>query len=204
MGLLSRLEAVNRILRESGDYPVSSLITDQSNDSLMAEAILDEYTKEALMAGTVGNTLVVEFQPDNNGFIPLPGNVLEVYPWYLPLGGKNSMNKRVSVRGTPPRLYDQDTNSFVFTESVVLQYTVLEDFENLPTPLQFAIADRAARSYQMVTQGDPRIDQQLAQQEMISRMRQRAAEVRAGQYNAFRTGTSAGPKRLRRIPRSWW
>lgn len=204
MGQLSKLMAVNRILRGAGENPVSSLDDTLINETLMAETILDEVNITEQMTGLHCNTIVEELEPDSNQFIYMPDTILWVNSWYLTQGGKTSLDLNLSTRGNnPTKLYNVTDLTDLFEESVVVKYAILMDFEDLPTPIQFQITDNAAMLYQMATVGDPQMNQSLSQAALISRAKGRAADIRAAKANAFTTGRSQGPKQLRRVPRNW-
>ena len=62
MGALSKLEAVNRILRSAGEFPVNTLAS-TSNDTLLAEQVLDEQTLYMNMEGNLQNTVYTTMTP---------------------------------------------------------------------------------------------------------------------------------------------
>lgn len=205
MGQLSKLAAVNRILRGAGENPVSSLDDTLVNETLMAETILDEVNMTEQMSGLHCNTVVEELTPDGDGFIFLPDSVLWVQSWYLTQGGKTSLDLNLSTRGNnPTKLYNATDNTDVFEDSVVVKYALLAAFEDLSTATQFQITDQASMLYQMSTVGDNAMNQLLSQMALISRAKGRADNIRSQRANSFVTGRSQGPKQLRRVPRNWW
>lgn len=205
MGYLSKLDAVNRILRGSSENPVSSLIDTQINETLMAETVLDETSIREQMSGLHCNTVAIELEPEPDNTIILPDTVLQVYSWYLPDGGKSSLDKNFATRGhNPTLLFDVKENTDQFDESQVVRYTLLLDFEDLPTAEQFRITDIAAQVYQMAVQGDNAVNQMLTQIALHSRALGRAHDIRTYRANSFLTGRSPGPKQIRLTPRRWW
>ena len=190
MGALSKLEAVNRILRSAGEFPVNSLLS-VSNDTLMAETVLDEQVLYHNMEGTLQNTFYTTLKPDSNGKILLGDNVLHIEP----VGSKSPA--LVTTRGSNPTyLFDIGDNTDVFTESVEVQQVLRLDFEDLPTPDQFSVVDTSARLYQMQTVGDVNQDSLLAQQQMMSIARARQADTRQRKAN-FLFGANENPYRAR-------
>lgn len=174
----TRLMAVNRILRGAGEQPVNSLTEDGINDTVLAESILDECTAEYQKDGLHTNTEMVTYSPDSEGFITLPSGTLRV--------DAQRFDLNVTQRGyQPTKLYDIDNRTFVFTKSIDLVITVAIPLEDLPIDIQFAVIDRAARMYQMVTVGDQKMDALLAEQEMRSRIAARIADDDQGDYNLF-------------------
>lgn len=190
MGALSKLEAVNRILRSAGEFPVNSLLS-VSNDTLMAETVLDEQVLYHNMEGTLQNTFYTTLKPDSNGKILLGDNVLHIET----VGSKSPA--LVTTRGSNPTyLFDIGDNTDVFTESVEVQQVLRLDFEDLPTPDQFSVVDTSARLYQMQTVGDVNQDSLLAQQQMMSIARARQADTRQRKAN-FLFGANENPYRAR-------
>ena len=190
MGALSKLEAVNRILRSAGEFPVNSLLS-VSNDTLMAETVLDEQVLYHNMEGTLQNTFYTTLKPDSNGKILLGDNVLHIET----VGSKSPA--LVTTRGSNPTyLFDIGDNTDVFTQSVEVQQVLRLDFEDLPTPDQFSVVDTSARLYQMQTVGDVNQDSLLAQQQMMSIARARQADTRQRKAN-FLFGANENPYRAR-------
>lgn len=190
----TRLLAVNRILRGAGEQPVSSLTEDGINDTAIAEAILDETTAEYQKDGLTVNTEYVTYTPDADGFIVLPINTLRA-------DGQVDSDQ-YTVRGyQPKKLYDLENNTYVFTEDVDLILTQGLDFTELPIDIQFAIVDKAAMTYQMITVGDQGMHATLSQQALQSRITAKIADDSQGDYNLFdnpRTNAYWMRKRTRR------
>ena len=81
-GNLTKLEAVNRILRAAREHPVSSLGSSTLNDTLLAEQILDEVLIREQMQGIHQNTTEASFdRRDSDGKVLLPTNTLQVKGW---------------------------------------------------------------------------------------------------------------------------
>ncbi len=190
MGALTKLEAVNRILRSAGEFPVNSLRS-ASNDTLMAETVLDEQTLYANMEGSLQNTFYSTLTPDADGRITLSDNVLHIET----VGGKSPMI--VTTRGSNPTyLFDIGNNTDVFSNPIEVQQVLRLEFEDLPTQAQFSVVDTAARLYQMQTVGDANQDALLAQQQMTSIARARQADTRQRKAN-FLFGMNENPYRAR-------
>ena len=93
-----------------------------------------------------------------------------------------------------PILYNiiEDTSTWVDLTGSNSKYKVLEriqlSWQDMTTPIQQGIADRAAREYQMLTTGDGEVDRVLAQKEQMSRMRARASDISHKRRNIFAGG----------------
>lgn len=180
MGALSKLSAVNRMLRGSGESPVNTLEDDGVNDVTLAVAILDETTMMYQMDRQTFNTDDTTLSPDTNGYVYIVDNTL-----FIDTRGDH-VDTDVAVKGSPAKLYNLTDKTFVWSDDVQVRQTVLVEFADIPTPDQFAITDMAARVYQMQTLGDSGADAILSQIAMRSQMRARANEMRQADYSMLR------------------
>jgi len=188
MGALSKLDAVNRILRASGEYPVSTLSVTGSNDVTLAIQTLDEVALQCQLTGLNCNTVDKEVLPDINGRIWIPDNTLSVDT----IGTDYSRN--LVQRGrNPTYLFDVDNNTEVFTvgTAINVRITTSLEFESLPTAEQFEIVDQAARMYQMATVGEAAQDKLLQEIAFMSRAKSRAADMRSRDVSAFTSNTKS-------------
>lgn len=198
MGALSKLDAVNRILRASGEYPVSTLAVTGSNDVTLAIQTLDEVALQCQMTGLNCNTVEKEYLPDIDGHIYIPDDTLAIDTVGTDYG------RNVVQRGrTPTYLFDVDNNTDIFTVGTPLnvRITVSLSFESLPTAEQFEVVDQAARMYQMATVGEMAQDKLLQEIAFMSRAKSRAADMRSRDVSAFTSNTkstwpSIGARRL--------
>lgn len=188
MGALSKLDAVNRILRASGEYPVSTLAVTGSNDVTLAVQTLDEVALQCQMTGLNCNTVEKDYLPDVNGKIYIPDTTLSIDTVGTDYG------RNIVQRGRAPTyLFDVDNNTDAFTVGTPLKVriTVALSFEELPTPEQFEITDTAARMYQMATVGEMAQDKLLQEIAFVSRARSRAADMRSRDVSAFTSNTKS-------------
>ena len=188
MGALSKLDAINRILRASGEYPVSTLSVTGSNDVTLAIQTLDEITLQCQMTGLNCNTVEKDLLPDSSGIIYIPDNTLAVDTT------TTDYYRNIVQRGrTPTYLFDVDNNTNVFEIGVAVhvRITTSLEFEELPTPEQFEITDQAARMYQMATVGEMSQDKLLQEIAMMSRAKSRAADMRSRDVSAFTSNTKS-------------
>jgi len=188
MGALSKLDAVNRILRASGEYPVSTLSVTGSNDVTLAIQTLDEVALQCQLTGLNCNTVDKEVLPDINGRIWIPDNTLSVDT----IGTDYSRNL-VQRRRNPTYLFDVDNDTEVFTvgTAINVRITTSLEFESLPTAEQFEIVDQAARMYQMATVGEAAQDKLLQEIAFMSRAKSRAADMRSRDVSAFTSNTKS-------------
>jgi hypothetical protein len=190
MGALSKLQAINRILRASGEYPVSTLAVTGSNDVTIAIQTLDEIATYCQMQGLNCNTVVTTALPDSTGKIYVPDSTLHVDTTGL------DYDRNVVQRGrTPTYLFDVDNNTDVFEIGTALNIKIVSsiDFEDLPTSEQFEITDAAARMYQMATVGEIAQDKLLAEIAFMSRYKGRAANMRSQDVSFTNNTKSSWP-----------
>lgn len=179
MGALSRLAAVNRILRSASEAPVSSLTADGVNDVSVAEAVLDETNLWVQLEGLQCNTTVELRNPTTDGFILLPPDTLRADA----VEENADMNVCIRGAGLQTRLFDIDNRTFVFSDPVKIEITIGLPFTDLPTPQQFHVCDAAARIYQMQTRGDADMDRIMAEIAAASRTFARAENIRTADVN---------------------
>lgn len=208
---MSRLEAVNRILRAARERPVSALGAATENDSLAAEQILDEILMREQMTGLHVNTTEAQYTPDVTGYVVLPSDTLQVTGW------NNHADRNFFHRETSGAvyLYDADgvpgnwgvTRNFGSSgtddDTVYVRITQCMSFEDLPVQHQFSIVDQAAVEYQQSVMGSSSVDSQLQARAARSRAIARAYDMRSRPNNQFSNGVSEGPARGKWTPRGW-
>ena len=213
MGMITKLQAVKRMLRGSSQPAVQSLTVTPTNEALLAENLLDEENIYEQMAGFNVNTIIVTLTPDpTTTRIVLPDTTLNVIGGWWGEGVMegadfpDNRDRRFVMRGfNPQELFDLDRNSFLFPDddNVTIKYTLLMDFEELPTAQQFRIMDHASRLFQMSIQGDPNVDNILGGEAQISRAMGRAADMRSKRNNIYTTGQNMLARRMNRVRRDW-
>lgn len=195
MGALTKLDAVNRILRAAGEYPVSTLAGSDINDTTLAESVLDEVSLKIQLQNVDFNYVQRTLSPDADGHIYLPDGTLGCE------GAGADFGRRLTLKGL--QLYDLDNDTGVFDADVVCRVRYKLLFEELETPYQFWIADVAAVEYHNQTVGDPQANQVLVGIASESRRHARAHEIRSRQANMF-DGTGAQRQGARRNVTGWW
>jgi hypothetical protein len=204
MAALSKLEAVNRMLRASGEQPVNSLLT-ISGDALMAEQILDEVELEYQLTGQVFNTEEVYLFPDNNGEIAISESIISI----------DTIGNHVTIEVTPRgnklywlRQYGRPKNTFDFSElslssGLLVRMVLKVEFEDMPTTQQFAVVDEASRRYQMITMADTTTDGMLRQRAAQSRAIARASDIRQRDASIFNFQSGLSAHIAKSIKRGW-
>ena len=67
MGLMSKLDAINEMLFNSGEQIVTSLTTAQNTDIKLAEHVLDQTTLEMQLRGMASNRRPIKIKPSRTG-----------------------------------------------------------------------------------------------------------------------------------------
>lgn len=190
MGALSKLDAVNRILRAAGEYPVSTLAVTGSNDVTMAVQTLEETAIHMQLAGLNCNTVETTVLPNSSGRILVDDSVISIDT----IG--TDANRNVVQRGrNPTYLFDVDNNTDIFEIGTPLHVQIIQNlpFESLPTAEQFQVVDYAARMYQMATVGELAQDKLLAEISLMSRAAGRASNIRSMDASFITNKKSAWP-----------
>lgn len=194
MPAMTRLDAVNRMLTAAGEQAVNTLLADGTNDVDLAESILDDAILEIQSKGMGFNTEVKKFYKDSNNQIAISDNILSITPW------GEDFNRDLTQRGN--LLYDRYYNRNTFPDDAYIQLKVTYklDFDEIPSDIQYWIADFAARNYQMQTQRSREQDAYLAERLLRSEARAKAFDMqnRNDNYNQnFNGNTGWGTSRYR-------
>jgi hypothetical protein len=185
MGYLSRLDAVNMMMLSAGESLVADLQEASGIDTGIAEFLLDQASLEQQLRGVAENKYTKTLSPDNNGHILLgyPNNDYEGVLEAVLLSTHKDEDGNVIVgrvsQDNPPRLYNmnEDTDKWDDTEEYVVSITAMLRWEQLDTTTQRSVLASAMRKYQMMTQGDRAMDQLLAQDEAISKVKSKANDM---------------------------
>jgi hypothetical protein len=137
----TRLQAINTMLSTVGEPPINSLSA-QRADSLIAQNILDEISREVLTYGWQFNTdeNIEMFPESSTGYIYISDKVVRVDM------DRSYSSYDIVVRGN--KLYNRKTNSDVFTESIKVIQVYLMEFDEMPEVAKRYITIRAARIFQ--------------------------------------------------------
>ncbi len=139
----SELEAVNIMLSAIGEAPVSSLENSSLEDVTVAKNILNETIVDVQ---TVGYNFNSEYNyqiiQDTDGFLNVPNNAV-----YVDVSNRgSSIGKDLILRGE--RLYDREKHTFVFSESVYVDMTLILPWDDIPQYARRYITIKAARRFQ--------------------------------------------------------
>lgn len=174
----TRLQAINTMLSTVGEPPINSLSA-QRADSLIAQNILDEISREVLTYGWQFNTDEnVEMSPEETtGYIYISDKVVRVdmEPIYS--------NYDVVLRGN--KLYNRKTNSDVFYETIKVIQVYLMEFDEMPEVAKRYITIRAARVFQDRMVGSEKSHTFTLRDEMTALAALTEYENEVGDYTIF-------------------
>ena len=182
----TELEAINTMLSTIGESPVN-MVEDTGNvDVVIARQILQSVSREVQARGWHFNTEKnYTITPDSKGYLVLPNTVLKADTVY-PDGSKD-----VVVRGN--KLYDRENHTYVFTDAVKVEMTVLLTFDELPEVARNYVTIRASRIFQERVVGSDTLQAFNSQYEaraMVSLMEYEAdtadLNILSGNYSVYR------------------
>ena len=137
MGLMSELEAVNKILAVAGDSPVQTL-EDDYIQAILARQILSRASRKVQSLGWWFNEdEEVVLVPDIGGAITLGTNVISAVA--------NNDAGTVIQRGN--KLYDRQERSYAFSQSVSVDLVIALEWTELPQAAREYISDVACSQY---------------------------------------------------------
>lgn len=153
--MLTKLEAVNEVLKAVGETKVNSLDSGLA-DAEAAQDVLATQTRIVLGKGWACNSdYALKLLPDEAGRIRVPDNVLRI--------DESTRLLHVTVRylDSIPYLYNIKEHSFLFARAVSCDIVYLLDFEELTSQLREYITLCAAMEYQQSELASVQIDKML-------------------------------------------
>ena len=182
----TELEAINTMLSTIGESPVNAVEDTGNVDVVIARQILQTVSREVQARGWHFNTEKnYTITPDSEGYLVLPNTVLKVDTVYP------DSSKDVVVRGS--RLYDREKHTYVFTDAVKVDMTILLTFDELPEVARNYATIRASRIFQERVVGSDTLHAFNSQDEvraMVSLMEYEAdtadLNILSGNYSVYR------------------
>ena len=182
----TELEAINTMLSTIGESPVNAVEDTGNVDVVIARQILQTVSREVQARGWHFNTEKnYTITPDSEGYLVLPNTVLKVDTVYP------DCSKDVVVRGS--RLYDREKHTYVFTDAVKVDMTILLTFDELPEVARNYATIRASRIFQERVVGSDTLHAFNSQDEaraMVSLMEHEAdtadLNILSGNYSVYR------------------
>lgn len=177
LSMTTELDAVNIMLGTIGESPINSLDAATGVvDAVTARSILAEVSVQVQEEGWHFNTdYEFDLTPTNDGTIFVPGNAIEVDT------SPYSRDYDVAIRGN--RLYDRTNKTYVFTEPLKADLTILLEFNELPQAARHYITVRSARVFQNRVVGSQILQAFTAQDEALALRAMKRYEARTADYN---------------------
>lgn len=194
MAILTKLDAVNEMLRMLSLAPVSSLDDTENLKSSIAQETLESSRVEILSMGWHANKVKVTLEPDVDGYIAVSSTVIEIEAL------KNTDDQEipdVTVRGD--RLFDITNNTEVFTKNVNAYITYDLSFEDIPVSLRRFVLAHAKRRFQMNMQGNTATDSILREELALAQIQAKKEDLKKQRFNALTGNTSVNDVVNRRI-----
>jgi len=186
MAGMTKLQAVNLMLSNIGESPVSTL-TGAEGDVFVATAIviLDETTR-AVLNGRWEFNFDEDYllSPDMSGNILITDDMLAV--------DTSARSSDVSVTVRAGKLYNKTDQTFVFTDALYCDVTWEFTFENCPQYIRQYMAVRAARVFAARMLGDSTGSQLTEEDEKTARANAKRAELKNADRSMME-GSMEGP-----------
>jgi len=186
MAGLSKLQAVNLMLSNIGESPVSTLVG-ADGDAFVATAIviLDETTRAVLNDRWEFNfDTDYLLSPDLSGNILITDDMLAV--------DTSSRSSQVDVTVRAGKLYNKTDQTFVFADGLYCDVTWEFAFADCPQYIRQYIAVRAARVFARRLLGDATGSQLTEDDERTARANAKRAEMKNADRNMME-GAMEGP-----------
>jgi hypothetical protein len=186
MAGMSKLQAVNLMLSNIGESPVSTL-SGSSGDAFVATAIviLDETCRSVQNDRWEFNfDSDYLLTPDGSSNILITDDMLSV--------DTSSRSGSVDVTVRAGKLYDKTNQTFVFTDSLYCDVTWEFAYEDCPQYIRQYVAIKAARVFARRMLGDTTGQQLTAEDEIYARGNAKRAELKNADRNMME-GSLSGP-----------
>ena len=174
------LPAINQILSSCGQAPVTTLDTTNPDVAIVYDTLIQVNREVQSEGWTFNKENHVEFTPDDNDYINIPNNIIQ-----LKLT-ENAANIEYDAVRRNGRLYDKAHHTDKWTEDTIECDVIYEfDWVDLPQPVQDFITARSAVLVSQRIVGDPDQYQMLQQQEAFARAMALEYETQQGQFTFF-------------------
>lgn len=175
----SELDAVNQMLVSIGEAPVN-VLNSGLQEAEIAQTTLTNVSRDVQSQGWYFNTeLRYTLNRDTNNEINLPNNCVKIDRTQV----YRDYDTDVVERNR--KLYDRVKNSYVFDENLVVNMTVLLEFDELPEVARRYITLKAARMFQDQTVGAQELHGYQINDEQFAYLALREAESESMDYNVF-------------------
>lgn len=182
---MTKLEAVNEMLYDIGERPVSSLTSPSRLDVVRAVATLERVSKSVQSNGWWFNREELTLTPNGSGEYPIASDIIRVdrKDQGVEMRNPTGANRTYVVRGSV--LYDTiNQQSTGFTGDLTVLAVRLVDFEDLPATARDYIYAEASRLNLLRAIGATDLGRQLAEQAATALANLRSEDIDAEDYRS--------------------
>jgi hypothetical protein len=185
----TKLEAVNSMLLDMGERPVSTIIDPDRLDVTIAVTTLDETLRQEQLRGWWFNTELFELTPNGSGEYIIPTGIVRVDTRRAVDGGltpeiANPIGNASNFVVRNGKLYDTVTRTDSgFTATLQLVGVYLLEFEELPETVKRAVTGLASIDYQLRSVGSLEADKALRGKAQFLRMEMTREDQEHQDYN---------------------
>ena len=173
---MTELDAINRMLRYIGELPIPSSVTIDSlpegHEAVIARTVLQETLREEQENKYWFNTFDVTYQPDTDGYITLPPNLIAFEDTDYFVEGGN--------------LYDKEQMTGVFTDPVELTVRLEITFDNIPDVFRTYVVLVAAKHLHVYLNGDETTQKELENKVNLQRNKVERENLKQSKFNLIK------------------
>ncbi len=162
MPLTTKLEAVNTMLGNIGESPVTQITVTSTLpiSAVTAITVLDEVSREVQSEGWHFNTVNKQtLTPNSSDEIVLAADIMHV----------DTLDNSKDIVQRGGKLFNREDNTFTFTGAIDVRLMFLLDFTDLPEQARRYITLKASRVFQARTVGSQELEQQILRDELKAR-----------------------------------
>jgi hypothetical protein len=185
----TKLQAVNSMLLDMGERPVSTIVDPDRLDVTIAVTTLDETLRQEQLRGWWFNTELFEVTPDGSGIYQIPTGIVRVDLRRSVDGGlspeiANPIGNASNFVVRDGTLYDTVTRTNAgFTAPLQLVGVYLLEFEDLPETVKRTVTGLASIDYQLRSVGSMEADKALRGKAQFLRMEMTREDQEHQDYN---------------------
>jgi hypothetical protein len=187
----TKLEAVNSMIADMGERPVSTIVDPARLDVVQAVATLDEVTRQEQYPGWWFNTELFELTVNGSGEYIVPAGFAKVDTRSILDGSsggypeiRNPTANQANFVVRNGKLYDTITRTDAgFSEKLYLVGVYILDFEDLPETAKRAFTTLASIQYQMRMVGSREQDAALRSKANLVRQELLREDLEQQDYN---------------------
>lgn len=171
---MTKLDAINRMLRYIGELPVPSSVVianlPDGHEARIADTILDETLREEQEEKWWFNTFEVEYTPQTSGYITPPNNLIEF-----------ESDENYIIEGGD--FYDVDNETKIFTEPITVTARLEITFDNIPDVFRTYAVLVASKHLHVYLNGDETTQQELDKKVQLQRIKLEREHLKQSKFN---------------------